>query len=341
PAVVRSLGEALAADNRLLRLYILDALQAIHSAEAFPYLLPLLAADGDLPGRTIEVIGSLGTAVVPELKTEFERAPYSRKRALITTLARIRGRDAISFLLGRLLIDEPEIVKEITVAFKLEVNGIPDAERRDLGKRVEGFLATPKVLGHPNAVIGAIRILGYLGEPAAKRTVLAFTAPPHSPSIRKIALLSLRRLLSEGSGNSETLRKLLSYLGESDTINIVQPALELLYSVDIPVLLSETLLTLARSESPPVRKFALRKLANYDNARIARELIEHLMSEDPLSRETAGESLGRLSSARVARLDRLEATTDIDPARTRATESKSHSDTLGKGGLGRIGTRSI
>jgi hypothetical protein len=140
-------------------------------------------------------------------------------------------------------------------------------------------------------VDGAIQLLAHLRDPESARTFLEFSSPDQAPELRRLALAGLRWTLAGYGERSAAVPVLLGYLEEDDFPAVVSPTLEALAGVEIPEAASATLIALARSRHPLVRKFALTKMASLHRDDVILALVHALGDPDPMIRQLAARSI--------------------------------------------------
>jgi HEAT repeat protein len=316
--VVEALGEALAEESTLLTNYALDALERIGSRAALPYLLPLLERDEQTRQRAQRAIAALGEPAIADVCRELAQAPRDRRRPLIHLLVDLDGKGALSAVVDSLLQEEPEVADGVVHRYHHRWASIaPDAraERREILLR---FLDRPKVQGRSWPTALGLRLLGALGDPVARRSVLPFTKSKHPPMVRRAALLALRRLPPPQGKEDAAFAELGALLAERDFENVVAPALEALRALPTPKNGAGVLKQLLSNPHPSVRRFAVERLGDVEQADAVALLLKVLRGEEAPLREAAQDALRRSPAAPAGLARALRAAENADDAWTLA-----------------------
>src|SRR5262245_14746610 len=337
--VISALGRALAAGDIPLKQHILAAFARIKARGALPFLLPMLRDGDGLRERTLDVIAAFGPGVSRDFRTMLARASVEERRSIYAALARVRGRDGLNLLLQGLFEEDPTVVEEVCQSFRREVQDLDEVAREELRLRVEAFLDSPRAKRSRTATAGAIRLLGDLKLASAQTTLLAHSGPQNHPATRYEALRALRRLTLPGAASPELAGELLSYMEDRDFTGIVTPAIEILTPLILPEEFIDRLLELAKNGWTPVRRFALRKLREFDTPRVAKALMQYLDQEEPAVRDLAAESLCYLHTARPMLLERFLKEENLDTAWVLSRTLRPHGLKLKKDQIKRIGER--
>jgi hypothetical protein len=206
-------------------------------------------------------------------------------------------------------------------------------EQESLYEELEAFGASLDVKQQRPAVISAIRLLGQLGRPQARRWLFKFVAPEHAPVIRSHALAALLHCLRHQELRKDEHAKLFALLEEREFSEITRLALELLDAHELPDDSTPLLSRLLGSPHADVQKFALRKMGDFSSPATVRTLLEQLGDPDYRRREVAARSLRKIPEARAALIKELVACTDASKAWSIAEllpsfEGKWRQDTL-------------
>lgn len=321
-AVVEALGKALNDTNALLAGHILDAFDAIGSAAAVPYVVPLLDSDSmELKLRAVAMVAKAGDRVVPEIRRRLEAAKGSGRLVLVDLLARIHGKAAFESLLGLLFDPDFEFVKAVCESVRRHMPDVSPKMRASLHAQLTAFMETPKVKGQERTVTSCLLLLGAIGEPDARTPLLAYAAPKHSLYVRRHALIGLKGLDLEGSPGAVVARQLVPYLAETDD-GLVRHVLDIL--ARLPAVKADWKEWLA-SPHAAVRSFAVRRLADDDSPAANTQLLALLQHADTDVREVAAGALSGHKSATKPLLDALEASEDPESAWRLAKILKPHS----------------
>src|SRR6185437_9824666 len=147
-------------------------------------------------------IRSVGEDVVPLIRTRLAAGDVATRRALDAILADLGGKDAFSTLLQGLATAEGEAAKAATLAVRQRVKDAGARERNSYLAETEKYLKKNKD-GSPSAIAAALKILGYLEDPSAVPTLLAYaTAKDQPASVKQEALIALRFALQDSKPNA-------------------------------------------------------------------------------------------------------------------------------------------
>ncbi|MFO0983961.1 MAG: hypothetical protein U1E76_19945 [Planctomycetota bacterium] len=337
--VVTALGKALGSADLPLKNHILAALQRIRAKEALPFLLPMLRAAPDVRERALGVVAAYGPGVAREFRSMLEHSTQQDRGTIYAALVRVRGRDGLNLLMQGLLEDDADIVEAICGAFEREVPNLDEGERELLRARIEAFLETPRARRSRAATLAGIRLLGALRLPSAQTALLAHAAVHQHPATRAEALRALRQLGLNGPATAELAKHLLDALDDRDFTGVVAPAIEILTPLALPDAFIDRLLQLSKNGWTPARRFALRKLREFDTPRVAKALMEFLESGDPPIRDLAAESLCYLHSARPMLFERFLKEESLDLAWVLSRTLRPHGIKLKKDQVKRLAER--
>jgi hypothetical protein len=187
-------------------------------------------------------------------------------------------------------------------------------EQEQFYDEVEGFAAALDVKQQRPAVVSAMRILGQLGRPQARRWLFKFTAQEHPPVLRAHALVALLRCLRDQEMRKDEYAKLFPLLEEAEFSEVTRLALELLDAHGLPDDARPLLARLMQSPHSDVQKFALRRMGEVGTPATVRTLVEQLGDADYRKRDVAASSLRKIPEARAALIKELMACDDASKA---------------------------
>ncbi|MFC1461714.1 HEAT repeat domain-containing protein [Verrucomicrobiota bacterium] len=330
PAVVKALGEALQTANQTLMTCILDALDAIASRSALPYVMPLLnAEDMGTRLRAVAIISKAGNAVLPQIKRRLDQARPREKLALVDILARIHRRDAFRMVLDILYDSDFELAKETCDAVRRHIKDAGPKDRLSLHKQVASFANSERVKKRERVLTSSLLLLGSIGRPEARTVLLKYSTPKTAPYVRRHALIGLKGLECSGPAAGAVARKVLGYLNESDP-DIVRHAIDVIGRQPMSCLQPAQWRKLLKSKHGSVCGVAARKIAENETTINNRLLVELLSHEDNNVREIAAGALsGRKKAARIL-LDALRKESNPESAWSLAKILKPHSESIDK-----------
>ncbi|HZE88420.1 MAG TPA: HEAT repeat domain-containing protein [Verrucomicrobiae bacterium] len=331
---VRLLGQALQGSSRPVRLVCIDALGKIALPAGLHFLMPLLEIeDGDVRARTLEALASFGPKAVPAVAKRIVDAPPPVRRALITVLSRIRGREAMEALLTVVQQAHPEASRESAQALSAVAAAIPKPERAAIRSRVEKILkGSPKKV-QPATLSASLTLLGTFGDASSAPLILRLAGSGYPEAVRREALLALGAALRGTTLSPKILAGIFSLLTDRASQALTAAALEVLYRMEFPAVAGESLMALLEARDPAVRRFAARKLGSVGGVKASRRLIALLSDPDSSLRDASADSLSRLPEAAGLLLDELSRQSDVHKAWALAHILKNHAAKIPKGGL--------
>lgn len=330
PGVVKALGEALQNANQTLTIYLLDALEAIGSRTAVPYVMPLLnAEDMTTRIRAIAILSKAGSTILPQIKRRLDKARPKEKLVLVDLLARIHRHEAFRIILDLLFDADFNLVKETCEAVRRHIGGAGPKDRLTLHKQVAEFANSARVKKQERVLTSCLLLLGSIGRPEARTILLKYSAPKTSPYVRRHALIGLKGIEFSGAAATAVAHKIFGYLGESDR-DIVRHAIDVIARLPVSCFTLTQWRRLLKSKHAVVCAVAARKLAGVDTAANNRLLVELLGHEDNNVCEIAASTLsGRKKATRIL-LDALAKESDPESAWCLAKILKPHSDAVDK-----------
>ncbi|MGH7966594.1 MAG: HEAT repeat domain-containing protein [Candidatus Binatia bacterium] len=314
-SVVEMAGAALQHPNVVLRDYALRYFEEAQPKAGLPLLLPLLNdGEKDVQDRVVRLLPSFGPAVVRPLLQQAPTLARPGQLHTVRALCTVRGRGAWKGLLQLLSQGDTEFNKTACDTMTVTLREMAEQEQDDLYAEVETFAATLDEQAQRPAVLSAIRLLGQLGRPQARKRLLGFVSADHHHSLRFHALVALLHCLRGQELHKGELARLLPLLEEPEFSDTMRLTLELLESHSLPVEYQPVLSRLVQSPHVAVQKFALRKLGEFDSPAVVRTLLHQLGDLDYARREAAVRSLRKIPAARNALVKEFLACEDASKA---------------------------
>jgi len=331
---VRFLGQALESSPRAVRLASIEAIGKIALPAGLHFLMPLLEIeDGDVRAKTLEALSAFGPKAVPSVSKRLLEAPPPVRRALITVLSRIRGRESMESLLNLIQAAHPEASREAAQALSAAAASVPKPERAAIRARVERILkGSPKKV-QPATLSASLTLLGTFGDASSAPLILRLAGPGYPEIVRREALLSLGAALRGTTLSAKILNGVFSLLADRSTQALTAAALEVFYRMDFPSSSGEPLMGLLEARDPAVRRFAARKLGSIGGLKASRRLVGLLSDPDSSLRDASADSLSRLPEAAVLLLDEMGRHTDVHKAWAIAHILKNHATRIPRAGL--------
>src|ERR1700682_2552187 len=273
PAVVKALS-AMARDTlEALAEPAVEALGKLGAAAALRVLLEAWERK-ELRKAPPEAIAALGEEALPALREKLSQAGPEARAALSGLLPAVRGSFAL-VLEGRR--GQPwETTARVALSFRQSARVASPAERKSMASRTEAFLR--KVRDDEPALRGALKILGYLEQPASAKKLEAYLGSKHPAAVRVEAITALRFALAVGKPPPKALLKLLE-----DPDPLVARAAR-----DTLTLLPVATADLARFAGVPNAELGVWALERVRAVGGARELAEIARGKDRGRAEAAG-----------------------------------------------------
>ena len=270
--------------------------------------------DKEVQERAVRLLAKAGAAVVQPL----EKGAAAASRVWQLNAARVlcaqRGKTALKALLQMLEAGSDELNKGLCDLLTPVVREMDAAEQEQFYREVEIFAAALDVKQQRPAMVSAMRILGQLGRPQARRWLFKFIGPEQASVLRSHALVALLRCLREQDIRKDEYAKIFPLLEEAEFSDVTRLALELLDAHDLPDDARPLLAKLMHSSHGEVQKFALRRMGEVGTPATVRTLVEQLGDADYRKRDVAASSLRKIPEARAALIKELMACEDASKA---------------------------
>jgi HEAT repeat protein len=325
--VVEALGRCLAEDHRLLQLYALEALAGSRAPKVAGYVTPLLDhPDEEVRTQAAALLASQGSRAAAALAKDLLTAPLSRRRAIVSILA--RNHDGEIFHRLCQLLPDAEIGEYTLNALRSEVEHLDPDAADSLRTKVTALLKDKMWLSDAAGTGRALRLLGYLGSSKTVKLILPFASEKNAVPVRLAALAALRRPLAAAPSTERAVQVLLGYTDDPDA-TLARAALDTLRGLKLPEDAGKLLLSLAEGRHAETRRFALEALGRSGNQSVMKSLLGHLAGDDPAAREAAASSLARMEGAGAALVKELEtAGDDLERVRVLCRLVRRHPDPL-------------
>lgn len=333
-AVVKLVGSLLDQPNPMLKDYALRYFEEVQPKNNIAQLLRMLDdPDKEMQERAVRSLSGAGQAAVQPLLQGLAGASRAWQLNAARVLCQVRGKAAIKGLLQLLAGGTDESNRVICDLMTPALRDMDAKELDTLYEDVDSFAAKLDVKEQRPAIVSAMRLLGQLGRPAARRWLFKFIGADQHPAVRAHALVALLRCLREQDIRKDEYAKLFPILEEKEFSEAARLTLDLLDAHELPSDARALLAKLMQSPHSDVQKFALRKMGDVGTPATVRTLVEQLGDPDYRRRDVAASSLRKIPEARGALLKELTACDDASKAWTIAEllpsfDGKWRQDTL-------------
>ena len=341
-AVIDALAGAAAGGVAPVQRHALEALARLATAKnarrAIPKLLPCFASRED-PVRRAAIDAAIAfgdEAVTPIRQRLAATTDIIERRALEEVLGRVGGKDAFSALLAALDTTDVDAARAGALAVRQRVKDATPREKAgylaQVTKLVRAKGRPSKKGGNPALVAGGLKILGYLEDPAALPTLLAFARDKRQPApVREEAIVALR-FTARGKAGARVATALME-LAERAPAELARPALYTMASLEIPNALVGRLKKLAIGAESERALLAIERLAQIATPAAADALAGVLTAtEDRMRAEAAANALGARPEGPLALARALLAVRDGERAALLARLLRPRIRTLLEGG---------
>ena len=268
-AVIDALGVLVARGIPPAQRHALDALGRLAAGtagrRAMPAVLAGLAARDEAVRRAaVDAAIAIGEETIGPVRTRLAAAtePLER-RALEEVLGRVGGKEAWKALLASLDTPDLEAARAAALAVRQRVKEASAREKTatltEVTKVLKARAAATRKGTSLGLVSGGLKILGYLEDPAAVPTLLAFARDgKQPPAVREEAIVALR---FTSRGKATPVATALAELAERATPELARAALFSLASLELPPALAPRLQKIALGREPERALLAIERLA--------------------------------------------------------------------------------
>jgi len=307
--VIDALAAAVARGIPPVQRHALDALGHLAAGSgvrrAMPAVLAGLTAREEAVRRAaVDAAIAIGEEAVAPVRTRLAAAtdPLER-RALEQVLGRVGGKDAFKALLASLDTPDVEAARAAALAVRQRVREASAREKAaylaEVTKLLKARAAASRKGGSLGLVSGGLKILGYLEDPAAVPTLLAFARDGKQPvALREEAIVALR---FTARGKAAPVATALSELAERAAPELARAALYSLASLELPPVVAPRLQKIALGREAERALLAIERLAQIAGTAGANGLAAVLSSTSDRGRaEAAASALGARADGALA-----------------------------------------
>ncbi|HMF43857.1 MAG TPA: hypothetical protein VKQ32_24450 [Polyangia bacterium] len=270
-AVVDALAAAAAGGVAPVQRHALEALARLAGGKTARRVMPTVIAcfaSREEPVRRAAIDAAIAfgdDAVGPARQRLAAATDVAERRALEEVLGRVGGKDAFSALLAALDTTDVDAARAAALAVRQRVKEATPREKAGYLAQVTKLLrakgrATRKKGANPALVAGGLKIVGYLEDPAALPTLLAFARDKRQPTpVREEAIVALR-FTARGKAGAR-VATVLAELAERAPAELARPALYSMASLELPPALVPRLKKLALGAEAERALLAIERLA--------------------------------------------------------------------------------
>lgn len=314
-ATAKLVGTILDGPNPVLKDYALRYFEEVHPKNNTAQLIKMLDDDDkEMQERAVHSLTSVGQPVVAPLIQGAKESSRTWQLNAARVFAAVRGKPAMKGLLQMLAGGTDETNKVICDLMTPVLREMEAKEIEQLYDDVESFATKLDVKQQRPAAVSAMRLLGQLGRPKARRWLFKFIGNENHPALRAHALVALLRCLRDQEIHKDEYAKLFPLLEEAEFSEVTRLTLDLLDAHELPEDSRALLSKLMQSPHGDVQKFALRKMGDVKTPATIRTLVEELGDADYRKRDVAAGSLRRIPEARHTLIKELVACEDASKA---------------------------
>ncbi len=298
-----------------LQLYALEALVAMRAKKIAPFVTPLLdSKDEEIRALATGLLASQGARSAAALARELDSAPLPRQRAIVAIIGRNHNQEIFERLLGYL--ERPDLGEAVVNTLRGEIDQMDDKALAILREALAHRLKDKQWTSEPLRAARAVRLLGYYRDARLVQVLLPFATDRHPTAVRLAALAGLRRPLQAARSTATALKAMLEHAGDDEAC-LARAAVDTLRSLKLDGFKAGTppagaLSKLAAAPLAEARRFAVETLGKRGDVKSIKVLIEHLLGDDPATRDASGRALVRAEGAGKGLVKELQRLTN-DP----------------------------
>lgn len=292
-----ALCEGLEDSEPPVRLEVIRAVGKLRVEQALPRLLERIREGGEEADAAAHAAAHLGVKGTRALQELMPKVAPGLRRYIAGALAGGGTASATAATAAVLLDKDPGVVEAAVRSLAEQIPTLAAPQRQawtDQLLELAGERKSPPPSATQTAVV---RLLAALDDPRAGAALWEKAAPPHRPEVRAAALQALGKWAD--SPTKDQLKRLFACAAEPD-FRIAAPALVLLQKLPVSDRALPDWLTLLRAPDTAVRRLALDKVGDRDDADTAAALVEQLRHRDAGLRDAALSLLTRSEHGRKA-----------------------------------------
>src|SRR5581483_9478727 len=251
-------------------------LQAIHAVgrlkidAALPQLLDRIRGGGEEAEQAAEAAVRLGAKAVRALQDLMPKVAPGLRRYIAAALAS-GGTGADAAALAMLRDKDPNVVESAVRSLVGKIPTLTPAQHRALTDELLTLAGNKKAPLAPSTDAAVVRLLAVLDDQRAAAALWDRVPPPHPPEVRAAALQALGKWVT--NPGKDQLARLFAAAGEAD-FRVAAPALMMLQRLPAGEKALAGWLGLLRAPDVAVRKLAMEKIGDRDDAAVVEALLE-------------------------------------------------------------------
>jgi HEAT repeat protein len=315
PSVVNSATNALEHANPIVKDFAFRYFEEAGVKDSIAAFLKFLDDDDkETQERAVRLLTRSGATAVPKLLKAAPMASRLWQVNAARVLCAARNKPALRGVLQIVSGGNDELNRSVCDLLTPVVREMEPREQVEWYGEVADFAAGLDSKQQRPAVVSAMRLLGQLGRPEARRWLFKFVGAEQPPALRVHALVALLRCLRDEDIRKDEYAKLFPLLEETEFSEVTRLTLELLDGHELPDDARSLISKLMQSTHTDVQKFALRKMGEIGTPATVRTLVEQLGDPDYRKREVAANSLRKIPEARAPLIRELLVCEDASKA---------------------------
>ncbi len=292
-----ALCEGLEDPEPAVRLEVIRSVGKLRVEQALPRLLERIRTGGEEADAAAHAAAHLGVKGTRALQELMPKVAPGLRRYIAAALAGGGTASATAATAAVLLDRDPGVVEAAVRSLAEQIPTLAAPQRQAWTDQLLELAGDHKSPPPPATQTAVVRLLAALDDPRAGAALWQKAAPPHRPEVRAAALQALGKWAE--SPTKDQLKRLFSCAAEPD-FRIAAPSLVLLQRLPVADRALSDWLTLLRAPDTAVRRLALDKVGDRDDADTAAALVEQLRHRDAGLRDAALSRLTRSGNGRKA-----------------------------------------
>jgi HEAT repeat protein len=296
-----------------IRLKAIQAIGKLRIESGLNELLGWVQEGGPEAEQSAQAAAKLGAKGTKSLQDLMPKVAPGLRRYIAAALGSGGTASADTAALHVLLDSDPGVVDAAVRSLIAQIPSFAPAKRQAVTEQLLDLLKGGD-LPAPSA-LAAMRMLAALGDPKAETVFWERVQAKYSADMRAIALQTLGKWIK--SPSKDQAKRLFACASERD-FKVAAPALMILQNLPVQSKSLEDWYGLLKAPDVAVRRLALAKLKEQDNAELAELLLPDLKHPDRAYRDEVLQQLSTMEAGRKAVIDALLEAENADSAWTLA-----------------------